>query len=409
MEEEEREYLKTLTPEELKKYYGDKLRASWKRDGIEIDSKASEEDEELIPVQTIGDLHRAWLGRKQAGVVPTGFPFIDDAIGGGLISPGLTGIVAPSGCGKTEFARHMRGRIARGGTGVVHIDFEIGAEYMHYREIAQAASIKSKDLRLACGEPDEKKAMLGVGKYENSVAPGLAMLEALPIKYLFPGFFTSPTVIIASVNRALRVLEEEGRPGRVVIIDSFHTFAAGMDAGDQRIAMTALLRELEAYSKQRNLAVVIIFEHNRLKFETKEPELDDQLRSIAEFRAEYALSTLFYLHKYDYDPETRQRVIKVSIAKTREGLAGWLDQKLAFEYPCWGLSEYKEPIVSDADRVLEAARDLYEEGKTITATAIQKRLQMRRAKVVEALHELVVRGLLVMTGDRNAREYSFPD
>jgi len=77
---------------------------------------------------------------EDARIWPTGFPLLDDALGGGLRAGGLNLLAGAQGEGKTTFALQIARGVARSGRPVLFFSFELEAEVLLQKVISSEAA-----------------------------------------------------------------------------------------------------------------------------------------------------------------------------------------------------------------------------------------------------------------------------
>src|SRR6476469_9621792 len=100
-------------------------------------------DQKLTSLTAVVERTDARLRSPEAEVQiwPTGFPILDDAIGGGFRAGALNVLAGPQGQGKSTMALQMCRNAAAAGCAAVMFSFELEAEVLLQRLISMEAGL----------------------------------------------------------------------------------------------------------------------------------------------------------------------------------------------------------------------------------------------------------------------------
>ncbi|MCW2833643.1 MAG: DnaB domain protein helicase domain protein [Nocardioides sp.] len=163
---------------------------------------------------------------SEAAVWPTGFPLLDEELGGGLRAGTLNLLAGAQGEGKTTFALQMARHSARSGRPVVFLSFEIEAEALLQKAISAEAAERSNhpsplnvaQVRAAfeASDGDGRGLVERLGQLTGGVEALTAVSAYAHRLYIHRSTTTQTTldVIAATVKD---VLIEHGTPPLVVV------------------------------------------------------------------------------------------------------------------------------------------------------------------------------------------------
>ena len=274
-------------------------------------------------------------GEKEAPC-PTGFPLLDEALGGGLY-PGVYTIGAVTGVGKSAFTMNVADKIAASGRDVLVFALEMGRVELVARSLSrmtyedglenrtgkQFASTTRQILSKERNGKDGEILFRAIQRYSETVESHMFVEESV-------GQFG-----VKDIREAvLRHRDIMGKPP-VVIVDYLQILAPyDVRASDKQNTDRAVL-DLKRLSRDVNTPIYIISSLNRAAG-ADEVKLEHFKESGAiEYGSDVCLG-LFLDPSSGLDLESRKnkevRKMVVSILKAREGRAG---QKIAFDYHCW--------------------------------------------------------------------------
>ncbi|GAA1478058.1 hypothetical protein GCM10009623_25040 [Nocardioides aestuarii] len=162
---------------------------------------------------------------EDARIWPTGFPLLDDALGGGLRAGGLNLLAGAQGEGKTTFALQIARGVARVGRPVLFFSFELEAEVLLQKVIsAEAADLGFEDgvtvyqVRAAFEGTDDTDG--GLPERLRRYTGGLDALEKVASyaqKMLIHRSTTTQTNLGVIATAVKDVITEFGEPPLIVI------------------------------------------------------------------------------------------------------------------------------------------------------------------------------------------------
>lgn len=196
------------------------------------------------------ELHTARLAGVVRGVV-TGFPALDKLIGGTL-APGLTWLHGSPGAGKTAFAWQVA---ATCGCPCLFVSCEVAPIELLRRLTARHTRTFLGKFRTGelTGADAKQKARAAVAS-----APSVAILD---------GMTAFPTS--ARILESAEVLREQSGAAHVLIVlDSLHTWAAGIGPGEEYSRLAESIGALKAVAARLDAPILGIVERNRQSMES---------------------------------------------------------------------------------------------------------------------------------------------
>ncbi len=212
---------------------------------------------------------------SQAPLWPTGFPLLDEELGGGLRAGTLNLLAGAQGEGKTTFALQMARNSARSGRPVVFLSFEIEAEALMHKAISAEAAERSShpaplsvaQVRAAFESSDEAGGR-GLPERLGELTGGIEALTAVSAYasrlYIHRSTSTQTTldVIAATVKD---VLVEQRVPPLVVVDYLQKVCVPGQSGEEERV--TRVTEGLKDLSIEFECPVVAISASDRAGLE----------------------------------------------------------------------------------------------------------------------------------------------
>lgn len=202
--------------------------------------------------------------------VPTGLQALDDAIGGGLPTGGLTVLGATSSTGKTTLALQVADEIARRGRPVLFVTVEQGRHELVAKSISRlmrqiptknggyyvagASDLQSAKAREAWGAPMHAAFSTACGSYSASIAPNMKFMELAE----------QPTT--EQIRQAAEVLREHRGVAPCVIIDYLQLLAPASDRMTERQAVDHNVMDLRHLARDLQTCVFVISSLNRASY-----------------------------------------------------------------------------------------------------------------------------------------------
>jgi replicative DNA helicase len=194
-------------------------------------------------------------GTDSADTVPTGFPSVDQLLGGGIRTGDLVVLGGDVGSGKSALALAVALRVALAETPVVYYTGEMTTERVLERMLAVEGRARLDDLRR--GSLDDA-TRAGVGAAALRLRDVSPMVERLPTS-------------LEALTEAIR-----GRADlRLVIVDSLQALGTGRVA--QREELAAAVLALKTLAVDRGIAMLLVTHLDALVRERtdRRPTLDD--------------------------------------------------------------------------------------------------------------------------------------
>ena len=189
--------------------------------------------------------------------IPTGFPSVDELLGGGLRRGDLIVIGGDTGAGKSALALAMALRVSEAGRSTLFLTAEMEAERVLERALAIEGRARIDDLRR--GTLDEG-SRASVGAAAVRLRDNALRIERSPA----PG---SVDVVAERIG--------EARDVQLVVVDSLQALAAGERPRDEELA--AAVQRLKTLAMDQAVAVVLTAHLPAIVRDRKDlrPQLDD--------------------------------------------------------------------------------------------------------------------------------------
>jgi len=256
---------------------------------------------------------RSSTGAPREGV-PTGFPSIDQMLGGGPRRQDLVVLSGDVGSGKSSLALAIAVRTASMGTPVSYLSGEMSEERLMERALAQESRVAIDDLR--GGRLDDIS--------RSAVGAAAIRLRDIPLQVQsLPGerFEEVRKALDAMPRRELLVIDDLQMTGPPVIADS----------ADDRTAAT--IRALKGLAVERDVAILVLAQLPRFRTGRRDPRptLDDLGgQGVVKQVADVVLSVYREeMYRPGYGVEG---AVELIIAKNRNGSTGHVD---LFFYHNW--------------------------------------------------------------------------
>lgn len=241
-------------------------------------------------------------GEGQDNFVPSGFPRLDEILGGGFIRSGLYILGARPAIGKSTFAVNLADDIDGN---VLLVSLEMSPEQLTARRVARLTGIPAaKLLRGAVTDEDWQKIAIA-----NS---------ALSEQGVFINSRYGLTV------PQIQLLAQSVPELRAVIIDYLGLIQPATRGGNTYEAVTATSRELKLLSIGLNVPVICLCQLSRSVEgrEDKRPRLSDLRDSGAIEQDADAVMFLYRDDSYAGAADGQPLLVQLNVAKNRHGLTG---------------------------------------------------------------------------------------
>ena len=244
--------------------------------------------------------------------IATGFPYLDEPLGGGLKRGELTIIAALPKTGKTALAVHLATRSAEAGAQVFFASLEMSAVELSMRAVANHAQIDSLEIRAAYDDTRAGKVVDAIGWYGDLdiAIDERASATAQDVCYAARRQYPAPDMVIVDHLQLLDSDEKDTRNN-------------GLDRATR--ALKSLARELDC-------VVLCLSQLNRTAREKEKPTLA-MLRDSGTLEQNSDVVGLLY---EDSGAPTHwqtdvQCKLKLELAKNRNGRSGY--QSIAYHKP----------------------------------------------------------------------------
>ena len=293
--------------------------------------------DELTPQEAVELLHNALAGQRNTLPTPqedasaffqylneaaegktvpflsTGFPGLDDTLGGGLVSSGLITLAARPGIGKTVMALAIADNVAAAGGKVLYESLEMSREQLWARRVAKRTGISYSLLQSGkfIGGDDQQEQWQKVGRALNT----LSQLQ----------------VIINDQNAKLDDIERHVRAAGkldLVIIDHMGFIIPDKPTAELYWTTTMVSHRLKRLAKATGIPVLMLCQLNRASENRldKRPNLAD-LRNSGAIEEDSDAVIGLYRDEY-YKPRDEQpkpwepQTMEVITLKNRHGMTG---------------------------------------------------------------------------------------
>jgi replicative DNA helicase len=244
-------------------------------------------------------------GGAPRDTIPTGFPSLDNALGGGVRRGDLVVLGGEVGSGKSAMALAVALRASESGARVRFLSGEMELPRAAERAVAIEARVRVDDLRRGTLD-DEARARLAsvTGKLEQH----------------FPSFGTIDGAGIGSIDQNRARLDEVD----LLVVDPLQALATGGKPLDEETATA--VRALKRIATERDVCVLVTSHLPAFTRDRKDPrpQLDDfgALGTVKQF-ADVVLG--LYRHEmYDTAPDV-DGATELLVLKNRNGARGYVD------------------------------------------------------------------------------------
>jgi hypothetical protein len=299
----------------------------------------------------------------------TGFPDLDDIIGGGIKSRQLTTIAGPTGKGKTGLVGTIAAALAAQGEPVLWITTELGDD----EQSARFASICSR-ARGRGGMPDDYLSL--------RIAPteGAATLGKLPLYVVNLDDPDGDPFVIMHNHVAAITAATDKVP--IVVVDYMQVLAAE-DSERRRMSVTQVATKLRRLARNLDAAVIAISSVSRAYYgpgarqKKKSGEPEDPRDWLAAAKesgdVEYASAVFAYLDTDDVVTQLGESSARLIVAKSRGGTLGFVGMK--FHGPSGLFVPARESVEAMKDRRTTTPQSNHDAVKAKVRNALRKRKQ----------------------------------
>ena len=260
---------------------------------------------ESDPGRVVGAIGDTTSGATRPNTIATGFPSIDNALGGGFRRGDLIVLAGEAGSGKSALALGIALRAVESGARVQFRTAEMDPARLAERALAIEARVRVDDIRRGTLDDEARAKLAAAGARLEQRLPGFGVID---------------------VDELLGFEEDPRRyaDGDLVVIDPLQALARGTRPLEEDMAVAA--RVLKRFAVNRGLCVLATSHLPTLVRDRKDPrpQLDDlgALGAVKQF-ADVVLG--LYRHEmYDTAPDV-DGATELIVLKNRSGARGYID------------------------------------------------------------------------------------
>jgi replicative DNA helicase len=291
----------------------------------------------LSPAQ-LGNLAKEYFTNKTKGelsVVPTGFPTMDNLLGGGLRRGDLITLAARTSVGKSSLAENIAEYIAKNSGTVLFVSIEMTPEQIIYRSAVRSGKLSKAAIEYGVEHGNDMKALNAMAA--DMASTGFHLLNA-------------PTATTTAVRSAASRLQMQSGPLSLIVID-YLQLLKDRTREEERLNIGAMTSTLKMIAREFHVPVLLLSQLNRqIEYRGGEPHLSD-LRESG--RIEEDSDVVILLWKME-SKDTLGNETKGKIEKNRQGPTGPIP--ITFHAPSFRFSERSDGTVvpvpeKGADRI----------------------------------------------------------
>lgn len=243
--------------------------------------------------------------RVAPGGVPTGFPSIDQVLGGGFRPEDLVLLSGDIGSGKSSLALGIASRAAAKGSRVLFLSGEMGEDRLMERVLAMEARATLDDFRRG-SLSDETRASVGAAALR---------LRDHPLRFGRLG---------SSFDEITRALGPRQPVVDLLVVDNLHQAVGLGSSGDDMLADAT--RRLKALALERRMVVLGLahLPHHRRDREDPRPVLDD-LGGGGALKQHADVILALYREEMYRPGHGVEGATELIVAKNRGGATGFVD------------------------------------------------------------------------------------
>ena len=240
--------------------------------------------------------------------LPTGFPELDDVLGGGLAASGLTTIAARPSVGKTTLGLAIASNVARDGGRVLYISLEMTRNQLWARRLASRTGISATSILNGNIRDDGAWKMIGKGVSELSQEPLIIWDKPCRIGDIELKARAAAPLNLLVVDYMTNITDEKG------------------EAANPYVSASNKCRRLQALASAIEVPVLMLSQLNRAADarDNKRPRLSD-LRDTGKIEECSDAVLLLYRDSYYQDNKPQpweHQTLEVEVAKNRHGQTG---------------------------------------------------------------------------------------
>lgn len=277
-------------------------------------------DNLVTPAAQAAILKKYFTEKNQTdlSVVPTGFPTMDNLMGGGLRRGDLVTLAARTTIGKSTFAENIAEYVSRNGGLVLFVSIEMTPEQMLYRYAVRSGALSKSALEFGVEEGADAAAL-------DNLANARAVL---PFHLL-----DAPSSTTTTVRAAMSRMQMQEGPLSLVVID-YLQLLKDRTREEERLNIGAITSTLKMMAREFHVPMLLLSQLNRqIEMRGGEPQLSD-LRESG--RIEEDSDVVIMLWRVD-KADSLGNQTHGKIEKNRQGATGRLP--LAFHAPSFKFVE----------------------------------------------------------------------
>jgi replicative DNA helicase len=251
------------------------------------------------------DLDARMAGTKRAGV-PTGYPQLDDELGGGFQEGHLVIAGARPSVGKTSWALNVSCNICSAGGAVLFVSLEQPEQDLTNRILAKEGKVNGQNIRAGKINQDEVRRLSEAG---DAVRPWRWRLQ----------INDRPGQTAAQIATAARRAKRKVQRLDLIVVDYLQLVAPENTRANRNEQVGHTTRRLRDMARELNVPVLLLCQLNRAAEECEVPRLH-HLRDSGEIEQHSDL--VAFLHRVEPRQPGRADVIDLHIAKQRNGPLG---------------------------------------------------------------------------------------
>ncbi len=237
------------------------------------------------------------LSKGTSRKIPTGFPLIDAAIGGGLARSDVMLIAADTGCGKSALALQFAYKIAKSDVPVAFLAGEMSSGENVLRLLSQVSGITNLNWKHQISRPEHE-----------ALKDWAAEIKEVPI------YFEHTLSDLQTLRTHLRTLVREHKI-QVLVIDYVQLFKLGkLDRRSRSERIAEASQEIRLIANELNIAIIEIAQLNREGARASTPGIHD-LEGSGQLEKDASLILILELDKKqcidEYDRKFQEARIRI--------------------------------------------------------------------------------------------------
>lgn len=272
------------------------------------------------PADAASDFYETLMRRvnkEEKAYISTGYTMLDEALGGGLVSPGYITLAGRPGMGKSVAGMCIADNVAAAGTPVLYVSLEMSRNQLMARRVGRLSGVSYNRLEMGTVSPDNARDW-------QRITRAIADISSRPL-YIED----TPSLSVSDIEMKARSVAGLG----LVVID--HIGLVKLDSKYTKLneQTSAVSHQVMRLGKRLGVPVLSLCQLNRESESRKDkrPNLSDLRNSGA---IEEDSNAVIFIHRPDYyqprgeqgSPWESQPII-FDIAKNRHGPTGETDMK----------------------------------------------------------------------------------